>query len=170
MLLEALLAGLKDGGCSVLMPRAAAPDRFIPIGKEKLGGKSACLKAGAGIPAGKAGVASSAPQGQVSPLFLGLPAPGDPFPPNPDGAASPTQQHTPAPLTLPCQGCTGLAEPSCTPAPPKPQGKTQTNPGMTRASPNPAVLHAPAPRGSTKLRRSIPIPIKNLFPSPPTGL
>lgn len=102
---------------------AAAPDRLIPTGKEKLDGKSACLKACAGIPAGQAGVASSPSQGQVSPLFLGLPAP-DGFSPNPDGAASPTQHHTPAPSALRCLGCTGLAEPSCTPAPPKPQGKT----------------------------------------------
>lgn len=42
---------------------AAAPDRFIPMGKEKLDGKSACLKACAGIPAGQAGGPSSASQG-----------------------------------------------------------------------------------------------------------
>lgn len=35
---------------------AAAPRGFIPMGKEKLDGKSACLKASAGIPAGQAGV------------------------------------------------------------------------------------------------------------------
>lgn len=51
---------------------AVAPRGFIPMGKEKLGGKSACLKASAGIPAGQAGVATSASQGQLSPLFLGL--------------------------------------------------------------------------------------------------
>lgn len=140
------------GGCAA-QPRAlcadvsgaAAPGRFIPMGMEKLGGKSACLKEGAGIPAGQARAASSASQGQVSPLFLGLPAPGGPFSPNPDGAASPTQHRTPPPFTLPCLGCTGLAEPSSIPAPPKPHRKTQTKPGMTQVSPSPAAPHTPVP-------------------------
>lgn len=166
--------GLKDGGCSVLMSQVlllhvgSFPwERKSWVGNQPASKQVlASLQDRLGWPPGQAGVATSASQGQLSPLFLGL----FPFSPNPDGAASPTQHHTPAPLTLPCLGCPGLAEPSCTPAPPKPRGKTRTNPGMTQASPSPAALHAPVPRGSTKLRRSIPIPIKNLFPSPPTAL
>lgn len=167
-LLEALLAGLKDGGCSVLMSQVLLLQAgSFPWERKSWVGNQPVSKQVLAPLQDRQQCLSRAAESFV---FQGLSVPGAPFSPNPDGAASPTQHCPPAPLTLPCLGCTGLAEPSCTPAPPKPQGKTQTNPGMTQESPSPAALHAPVPRGSTNLCRSIPILIKNLFPSPPTAL